>query len=80
MAEGAQKERWNHTASLVAKLHNVNCTRKPDMIRAEEVHPFMGKKRSSRGIPLTRGNLRSLKSWATKRGPKRAPARKPEEG
>lgn len=31
---------WNHTSSMIAKLHNVNCTKQKDMIQPQNVNPY----------------------------------------
>ncbi len=31
---------WDMTCCVVAKVHNVNCTSRSDMIRASDIHPM----------------------------------------
>jgi hypothetical protein len=39
MARGRQREAWNHTANLLAKLHNVNQIDEDGLLRALDFHP-----------------------------------------
>ena len=40
MAEKRRSADWDTAASIIAKLHNVNCVKRHNMIRPEQVHPF----------------------------------------
>jgi hypothetical protein len=41
MATARQRSEWDRAAALVAKLHNVNCSKRSDMIRdASALNPF----------------------------------------
>ena len=42
---------WNHTASLVAMIHNVNCSKKSDMKNPDQFNPHRMSKRGS-GAPI----------------------------
>jgi len=41
---------WEHTAWLIAKLHNVNCTKKSDLVMPDDVNPYP-KRRQKRPVP-----------------------------
>jgi len=45
MVDGHQTAAWNHTCSIIAKIHNVNCTKKGDLIRPQDIHPLLNKNR-----------------------------------
>ena len=40
MAEAKERSEWNRFSVLIAKLHNVNQTKKSDLISFEQAHPF----------------------------------------
>lgn len=68
MARARQSESWNHTASILAMLVNVNRDSKRSRpAKPSEFHPLHG--RRSSGIPLTKGNLKVLKSVFVDRSP-----------
>ena len=47
MAEARQRESWEHTSWLLAKLHNVHCRRTSDMVDAADMNPmYQGPRRS----------------------------------
>ena len=41
MGKGKSKDNWNHTSAIIAKVHNVNCTKKKDLIKPEEINPHI---------------------------------------
>lgn len=60
MAKARQSESWNHTASILAMLVNVNRDSKRSRpAKPSEFHPLHG--RRGGGIPLDKGNLKILK-------------------
>lgn len=40
MARGRQKDAWNHTANLLAKIHNVNQIDEDGLLRPIDMHPY----------------------------------------
>jgi len=50
MAEARQRDSWERTSWMLAKLHNVNCARACDLITPDEVNPMhRGPRRPSGG-------------------------------
>ena len=41
MGKGKSKDNWNHTSAIIAKVHNVNCTKKRDLIKPDEINPHV---------------------------------------
>lgn len=50
MAEGRQRERWNHTAQLLAMIYNAHRDPKARLMKPAEFHPMAGRKEA---IPKT---------------------------
>jgi hypothetical protein len=40
MARGRRKDAWNHTAHLLAKIHNVNQIDEDNLLRPIDLHPY----------------------------------------
>lgn len=40
MFRSHQRDAWDHTAAIIAKLHNLQCVRKSDTIMPAEVNPY----------------------------------------
>jgi hypothetical protein len=40
MARGRKKDAWNHTAFLLAKIHNVNQIEESALLRPIDFHPY----------------------------------------
>lgn len=40
MADGKRREQWGHTSHVLAKLHNVNCTKREDLKEPWEFNPY----------------------------------------
>ena len=62
MAEGRQRKLWDHTASIVATIVNVNRDPKKSPVPASRFHPFDGGRGRQRGIPITAENIGLLKA------------------
>ncbi|HUS46160.1 MAG TPA: hypothetical protein VM219_09055 [Phycisphaerae bacterium] len=61
MAEGCSRERWNHTASLMAHLANISPFRKKGRtLQPKDFHPFQTGRRKG-GLRLTKENIGILK-------------------
>lgn len=48
---------WNVGSALIAKLHNVNVSKRADAITPDQVNPYSERKSTTRGIRLTRENV-----------------------
>ena len=48
---------WNVGSALIAKLHNVNVTKRADAITPDQVNPYAERKATTRGMRLTRENV-----------------------
>ena len=46
MADGKRKDAWYHTAAIIAKVHNVNCSKKSELKKPTAFHPYMQQKAS----------------------------------
>lgn len=49
MRDGREKAAWQHTAHLLAKLHNSQCTRREAMVTADDCNPWIEKKAETPG-------------------------------
>ena len=68
MAEGRDKQCWNHTSHVLALIANVN--RDPKKSRAfkpADFNPY-AKQKSCGGVPITKENIGILKSVFIKPG------------
>ncbi|MEL6898928.1 MAG: hypothetical protein AAFP90_22740 [Planctomycetota bacterium] len=63
MAHARQVESWDHTATIVATLHNLNRGKSQRARRVTEFHPL---RKHERPPGMTPAQLRSLKSQFTK--------------
>lgn len=43
MVKAHRIEAWDHTSFIVSKIHNVNCTKKPQMVTPEQLNPYRPK-------------------------------------
>jgi hypothetical protein len=59
MAEGAQRERWQHTSCILALIANAN--RDPKRTRRFTPADFNPFNRRRQGIPITPDNIQMLK-------------------
>jgi len=46
MAEGRQREQWNHTAQLLALVYNTHRDPKAQALKPADFHPLAGKQAS----------------------------------
>jgi hypothetical protein len=61
MTEGKQRADWNHTAAVLAKLHNVNCAKKSDLKTPADFHPFeKAKERESKPVFVSKEKQRKI--------------------
>lgn len=61
MAEGRQREAWDHTSFLIATLINVNSLRKGKPVQPSTFHPFTRKRaRREERIPASITALRDI--------------------
>ena len=60
MAEGRDRNAWNHTAATIATLVNINRDPKKTAVPAQRFHPYE-QPRTRDGIRITRGNIDLLK-------------------
>lgn len=70
MADGAAKERWNHTAQLLAALCEIhrNPKKRRHPFTADEFHPYL-RRPARRGTPYTRRLLQAqARRWFQTRG------------
>jgi hypothetical protein len=44
MAEGRQRNQWNHTAQLLAMIYNAHRDPRSRLMKPAEFHPFGGRK------------------------------------
>jgi len=61
MVEGGQRKQWDHTASIIATIVNVNRDPKRSPLPPRRFHPYEGKRRRQ-GIPITAENIGLLKA------------------
>ncbi len=75
MAEGAGRESWNHTASLLTLLANVNrnSKKKAKPYQLSDFHPHRTEKQDSGGLKICKSNKSMLKMLV------KALARKPND-
>jgi hypothetical protein len=57
MAEKRRWADWDTTSSLIAKLHNVHCAKRSDMITPDQIHPFAPKPTRIELSPKESGDL-----------------------
>jgi len=60
MAESLRDEQWNHTAAVLAMVHNVNCIRSRDLRSADDFHPYKRPVEWGGGNVITPDNLKYL--------------------
>jgi len=65
MAESRESHLWDHTASVICKIHNVNCAKKSDLMNITDFHPYM--KATKRGIRITKANVGELRARFAKK-------------
>ena len=61
MVEGDQRKQWDHTASIIATIVNVNRDPKKSALPVSRFHPYESKRRRQ-GIPITAQNIGVLKA------------------
>lgn len=52
---------WDRLSELIAKIHNVNCTKKTDIKKASYFHPY---RQGKSGHNITAQNIHVLKVFA----------------
>jgi len=57
MAYGRRRENWDATAHLLAKIHNVNCTRGCDVMAPADFHPIRRGRLGGHGAVQTSGEF-----------------------
>jgi hypothetical protein len=62
MADGRRKHDWQQTSSIIAKIHNVNVSKRSDLISPEDVDPTITKARQPMKI-----SIKFLKGQFTKK-------------
>jgi hypothetical protein len=69
MVDAKRRDEWNHTASLMALMVNINRDpKKGRAVKPDDFHPFSGKQKSGgKGIPLTKSALHALVAGMKKR-------------
>ena len=68
MVESQQRTAWDHTSAELAMLANANRDpKKSRAVRPDQFNPYRTKRTTS-GIPITRDNIRVLKSLVKKKG------------
>jgi len=62
MAEGRDRQRWNHTAQLLALIANANRDpKKRRAFRPSDFNPY-ARGRGREGLPITKGTIGVLKT------------------
>lgn len=82
MAHARIKERWNHTAQIVATILEVNRDKKKRStpITAAECHPYH-RQRGGRGVPFTKELLRAqARQYFAEQAAKQAAQQKAADG
>jgi len=68
MALGRRRDAWDHTAKIVAKVHNVNCTKKSDQVDPAELNPYRNTKAEAEELtPEVKAELRQMFNHGRKR-------------
>ena len=68
MADARRKEAWDRTSTVLALIANVNRDpKRTRAVRPDQFNPYRTKRTTS-GIPITRDNIRVLKSLVKKKG------------
>ncbi len=62
-ARGAAIEAWNHTAIVLAMLHNCNRPENVPVAKVEDYHPYL----RPEPVPVIKGDIKALKVFLTKR-------------
>jgi hypothetical protein len=57
MAEKRRSADWDTTSSLIAKIHNVACLKRTDMISPTDIHPYAPKPPRIELSPKESGDL-----------------------
>jgi hypothetical protein len=61
MARGRQKDAWNHTAQLLAKMHNVNQIEEAGLLRPIDFHPYYDEEqKAAEKPPREKGSIAAL--------------------
>ena len=61
MYQAQQLETWDHTAVIVAKIHNANCTKKSQLVKPATEHPY---RRHGNGGSIRVGGTKHVKLLA----------------
>ena len=68
MAEGRDRQCWNHTSQLLALIANANRDpKKSRVFRPADFNPY-AKGAGHKGLPITKGNIGILKRVFVKKG------------
>jgi hypothetical protein len=63
MAEGHHKDRWQHTASIMALIANVNRDpKKTRPFKSSDFNPYVSKPSGANAIVVTKENISHLKA------------------
>ena len=65
-AEMLDRMAWNHTAAILTKIHNVNCTKQSEMQKVRDNNPYATQDRLADAMPLDE-DARALMREAYKR-------------
>ena len=67
MAEGAQKERWQHTSCILSLIANANRDpKKGRRFKPADFNPFARRTAGKTGVPLTADSIGLLKRFVPK--------------
>jgi hypothetical protein len=74
MAEARDRQHWNHTASVLCLIANVNRDpKKTQAFQASDFHPYETRQ-SSGGVPITAKNIGALRGLAKRTRKRKAPS------
>jgi hypothetical protein len=71
MAKGKAENRWDHTASLMAMIHNANVAEEKDAVGPDYFHPHHqneGRAKADGEVPLDTENLHAILKPMVKSG------------
>lgn len=68
MAEGRGRECWNHTASIMAVLINVNRGKNDRAVKPSDLNPYEARKRESPVIKVKMSDLKPFFEKVAKSG------------
>jgi hypothetical protein len=68
MAEGRLRERWNHTASILAVILNVNRGKNDRAVKPSELNPYEQKRQEKPAIKIKMSDLKPFFEKVKKSG------------